>query len=124
MFTVKIVDTHGFSEEEIIYQLEKMRKKVIGEISPPNISRLMGDEAMVARRLTIDESKYAGIVMDVYRQTDGIYVKIKPSSDLKKLIEGSSEDTIKFSVRAWDPKGNQGEHKTIIAFDYNPFHEE
>lgn len=120
MLTVKIVDTRGFSEEEIIRRLEMLRGKVIGETGTPNVSRLMTDDATRVW-LTIDESKYAGIAMDAYRGKDGIYVKIKPSPALKEFIEKSSEDTVKFSVRAWDPKGQE---KTIIAFDYNPFHKE
>lgn len=120
MLTVKIVDTQGFSEEEIIYRLETLRGKVIGETATPNVSRLMADDASRIW-LTIDESKYAGIAMDVYRGKDGIYAKIKPSPTLKELIEKSSEDIVNFSIRSWKPKGPD---KKIIAFDYNPFHKE
>lgn len=120
MLTVKIVDTRGFSEDEIIRRLEMLRGKVIGEIESPSVLRLMPDDAN-RRWLTIDESQYAGIAMDFYKGKDGIYAEIKPSPALKELIERSSEDTFNFSVRPWPPKGQR---KTIIAFDYNPFHKE
>ncbi|CAM8750917.1 hypothetical protein CENTIMANUS_00314 [Klebsiella phage vB_KpM_Centimanus] len=120
MLTIKIADTHGFTEDEIIRRLEMLRGKVIGEIESPSILRLMPDDAN-RRWLTIDESQYAGIAMDFYREKDGIYAEIKPSPALKELVERSSEGTFNFSVRPWSPKGQE---KTIIAFDYNPFHKE
>lgn len=88
MITIKIANTQGFTEEEITRLLENLRGKVIEETEILDTSRLM-----------TDERKCAGIVLDAYREKDGIYAEIKPSPTLKELIERSSEDTVSFSVR-------------------------